>query len=245
MNTDIVPFGKYKGQPIESLAADRGYCDWLMAQDWFASRFPAIRTVIINNFAEPAETPEHNALQAKFLDGGWVSRFVVAYLGGWEALINRRLELVEEWLRDTRNRLEVLDKEGKLPYEGGTIEDTRRKLEGKFKSYERIQKDPRFTPTVTRIEFELRGADVVLCIEDRVMCVSDIYIECKPTIGDDYPAVMRQVKSFRTDYGGTPNTALLIGEGGYTGRGATLDQVRQIFKSSGITVVTLDEIPSS
>jgi hypothetical protein len=35
---DVVNFGKYRGQPIEILASDRGYCDWLMAQPWFRDR---------------------------------------------------------------------------------------------------------------------------------------------------------------------------------------------------------------
>lgn len=69
---EIIPFGKYKGQPLEVLQQDKGYCDWLMAQDWLQSRFPELRTLIINNFAEPTETPEHNALQARFLEDAFV-----------------------------------------------------------------------------------------------------------------------------------------------------------------------------
>jgi hypothetical protein len=66
--SEIVPFGKYKGQPVEVLANDRGYLDWLTAQAWFRERYAGIYTLIVNNFGEPTETPEHNALQARFLD---------------------------------------------------------------------------------------------------------------------------------------------------------------------------------
>jgi len=66
--TNIVPFGKYRGQPIEALATDRDYCDWLMGQTRFRERYGAVYTLIVNNFAEPSATPEHNALQARFLD---------------------------------------------------------------------------------------------------------------------------------------------------------------------------------
>ena len=62
--TEIVPFGRYKGQPVEALAQDKEYCEWLIAQDWFRPKFTAIHTLIINNFGVPDETPEHNALQA-------------------------------------------------------------------------------------------------------------------------------------------------------------------------------------
>jgi hypothetical protein len=75
-SSKLVPFGKYKGQPIEVLAQDRDYCDWLMEQDWFRTRFQPIYTVIVNNFGEPSETPEHNRLQAKFTDPDFRRRFV-------------------------------------------------------------------------------------------------------------------------------------------------------------------------
>jgi hypothetical protein len=64
----IVTFGKYKGQPVEALAADRQYFEWLSGQAWFRERYQNIYTLIVNNFAEPNETPEHNRLQVRFLD---------------------------------------------------------------------------------------------------------------------------------------------------------------------------------
>jgi hypothetical protein len=73
--SNIVPFGKYKGQPVEVLAADHAYCDWLTGQSWFRERYGAVYTLIVNNFAEPSETPEHNALQARFLDDDFCCGF--------------------------------------------------------------------------------------------------------------------------------------------------------------------------
>jgi len=64
----LVPFGKYKGQPVEVLAQDRDYADWLLAQAWFVQRYPQVHTLVVNNFGEPTETPEHNALQIRCLD---------------------------------------------------------------------------------------------------------------------------------------------------------------------------------
>jgi uncharacterized protein (DUF3820 family) len=66
-----IPFGKYKGQPIEVLAGDPKYADWLRQQDWFRNRFGGLYQIIINNFAEPSETPEHNRLRARLLDLGF------------------------------------------------------------------------------------------------------------------------------------------------------------------------------
>lgn len=65
---ELIPFGKYKGQPLATMASDRDYCEWLLQQSWFVERFPQIHTIVVNNFGEPSETPEHNALQIRFLD---------------------------------------------------------------------------------------------------------------------------------------------------------------------------------
>ena len=75
---NIVPFGKYKGQPVEVLANDKPYLDWLQAQDWFRQRYAGIYTLIVNNFAEASETPDHNALQVLFLEDDFCARFAAA-----------------------------------------------------------------------------------------------------------------------------------------------------------------------
>ena len=66
--TAMIPFGKYKGQPVDVLAADRDYAEWLQQQDWFRERYQSLYTIIINNFGEPDDTPEHNAMQVRFLE---------------------------------------------------------------------------------------------------------------------------------------------------------------------------------
>jgi hypothetical protein len=76
MSNEIIPFGKYKGQPVDVLMNDRPYLEWLQGQDWFRARYQNINTLIINNFREPSETPEHNKMQALFLDGKFLYQFV-------------------------------------------------------------------------------------------------------------------------------------------------------------------------
>jgi hypothetical protein len=46
----IVPFGKYKGQPVEVLASDPQYVEWLLSQSSIKVKYPDIINVIINNF---------------------------------------------------------------------------------------------------------------------------------------------------------------------------------------------------
>ena len=80
----IVLFGKYKDQPIEALAQDRPYVEWLCARPWFREKFAGLYTVIINNFQEPNETPEHNALQVLFLDDQFCARFFGVLKQDWQ-----------------------------------------------------------------------------------------------------------------------------------------------------------------
>ena len=61
-------------------------------------------------------------------------------------------------------------------------------------------------------------------------------IECKPTLGDDYPAVLRQMLANRSN-------VLLIGRGEDQGVGATFDQVQKMFGASSITVMCEHDIP--
>lgn len=76
--SDLVPFGKHKGKPVDALMDDRPYLDWLMTQGWFKERHDNIYQVVINNGQEPSETPEHNAMQIRFLNEEY--RLKVAYL---------------------------------------------------------------------------------------------------------------------------------------------------------------------
>lgn len=71
MPGEVVPFGKYKGQPVEIMAADADYCEWLTAQPWFRSRYGNVYNILISSGAEPQDSPEHNQMQARFLDSEW------------------------------------------------------------------------------------------------------------------------------------------------------------------------------
>lgn len=68
MTDQLIPFGKHKGKPVEILAEDKEYTQWLLAQPWFKTKYQNIHMVVINNFRKPADTPEHNELQVKFLN---------------------------------------------------------------------------------------------------------------------------------------------------------------------------------
>lgn len=208
MTTEIVPFGKYKGKPIEVMAQDRQYVEWVMAQGW-SHNYPQLRTLIINNFQEPSETPEHNAIQVLFLEADFCWAFAQAATPGLDGdSLCDKIFVYEpgpnEWSSDVKRFCPEL-------FAGVSV--------------------------VTR--FEQRGADVELEIsphgvDQRVYGFDAFYrIEIKPSMGDDYPAVLRQMQANKTKY-------LVLGQ--YTGIGATAAQMNAIFASSDITVVTLTDI---
>jgi hypothetical protein len=202
---DIIPFGKYKNQPMEVLAQDRAYCDWLMTQGWVAERFPALHTLIINNFAAPDETPEHNALQLRFLEAALLRK--VAY----------------------------------------AVMQVQRPNEHMFKV-------PHYLPLLASCEaarFEERGIDVRWHAAQWVPYYGGMYnhnwhhdwrtsgltfaIECKPSLGDDYPAVLRTLHSQ-----GARLCGIIVER--YTFVGGTLPQVRAFFHASGVSLLALPEL---
>lgn len=81
-----VPFGKYKGRPVEDMLADAEYMAWLEAQPWFRERFKGL---LANRDADAASrTPVHNRLQAMFLNEGYCRAFAsVADPQGWRDLL--------------------------------------------------------------------------------------------------------------------------------------------------------------
>ena len=91
---NIIPSGKYKGQPVEVLLADRQYLDWLTAQPWF--RKHNLDQVIINYGNEPSETPDHNAMQVRFLDDEFCEKFVRVIQPDIDTLAHKSLKDVQQ-----------------------------------------------------------------------------------------------------------------------------------------------------
>jgi len=117
-NLRIVPFGKYKGQPLEILAQDPGYCEWFLAQDNIKRQFPALCQIVINNFYEPNDTPEHNRLQVRFLDDTFCT--AVEQLCNWKVQkenvcnnnLNRAIESTSKILANNKfnSNYEMMDR---------------------------------------------------------------------------------------------------------------------------------------
>jgi hypothetical protein len=82
---DIVPFGKYRGQPIEVMLADADYLNWVAAQPglmrMLEDRHVAIFNLITMGAPQTDDTPEHNRLQVRFLDPQFHDGFLRAATG--------------------------------------------------------------------------------------------------------------------------------------------------------------------
>jgi hypothetical protein len=98
--------------------------------------------------------------------------------------------------------------------------------------------DSRFPSHLRRDERVMVHTRVTTC-DDVLFCV-----ECKPSLGDDYPAVLRFMKSLDMRRGVTSFKRCLVIDQ-YQGRGATLDQVRRFFGQSDITVLTVADIEAT
>ena len=116
--------------------------------------------------------------------------------------------------------------------------------EQELKETAEIAEAPVALHLVTGAVYEQRGVDVVLRFAfvhagdpplrengwpERNLLSSEI----KPSVGDDFPSVMRQMSRLGASY-------LLVGE--YNGRGAAFPQVREMFAANRQTVALMQEI---
>lgn len=177
----VVPFGRYKGRPIQETLHDKEYWEYMATQHWFREKFVTIYN-ITNSIHESEDTPEHNRIQIMFDD----QKFIIAFM---EKIIGREKAA---WHGDGDYRPEY---EVRLRIDGG---------------YGR----PSHGPPVD-------------------VCIGGIGIEIKPSVGDDYPAILRQMRA---------NGATVLLTEKYIGTGADLDQVRRFFTTASKRVVLLEEV---
>jgi len=281
-DSKLIPFGKYAGQPIEVLRNDPSYVQWLMGKDWFRNRFTAIHTLIVNNFGEPTETPEHNTLQAQFLDDGFCRKLLAKLewppvTEGARFVRERRAKHLEGALAKAEATLSELQKpswdESHAVNEAERYADNPSMAERVDRARERAAqyREKRLAtlaeaeatiahcrielaaPSVLlpeiklRREFEARGWDV--CLEASAsrpplgyLDGLTVYIELKPTLGDDFPAALRQMKANRRLPRGYDHGEMVLIFDRFTASGVTCDQMKAMFAASGFRVFTLAEI---
>lgn len=296
MANQLVPFGKYKGQPLEVLLSDTQYMTWLSEQPWVKDKYPVVQTLIINNFGEPDETPEHNGLQARFYEARYVNSFFRHVFGcGFESK-KRRLQIVidkkkqslgmlDDAMSSGRKQLSVYSED--FPelssalreineWTCGSMGDFYADLEETKKGYcddidnfsKKIEELESFYSGKTllmernyRVASEELGWDVLISLTHGARSVFDtdtnnILIELKPQVGDDFPAILRQLKNNRdrnenfihpSRLGRRVISPMYYGAEywmvytEYTGCGTSEQIMRKQFESSGFHVAREDE----
>lgn len=134
---NVIPFGKHKGEKLaDVMLTDPGWIDWASSQPWFRERFAALFAAIMNGGPRPdTPTPEHNRMQALFLDQNFAFQVYRQFL-------------------EPRPLEDMPKPEGMLA------------------------------------KFEGWGWDVLL---SHKVAHPAFAIELKPSMGDEYPAVLRRV----------------------------------------------------
>jgi hypothetical protein len=277
MSNDIIPFGKYRGKPLEAMASDRQYVEWVLTQPWFRERYKELHTIIINNFQEPSETPEHNAIQVLFLEDSYREAFIRAipniikrevseFRSSLDERYRSRQEKIDElqksltWWMD-RLRCNKEDREVSLTkssrqsspdddYYEKRIHEIETEIREKLENHEAkasAESVSKYSYSVTiqsEAAYEQKAIDAIIQFTITI-CPTDasigsmrshkktLTIEIKPNVGDDYPAILRQMLSNGADY--------LFLES-YTGIGATESQFRKVFQASGKKVVFRHEV---
>jgi len=241
----IIPFGKFKGQNIDTLVNDpefRSWCNWAINQKDINVKYSEFCQVVVNYFSPPKDTPEHNKLQNRFLDDNFC--LALGKLCNWKPMSIRRC---------VRNHEKVIDKIYKTTCDWNKINDLKSMKE--YISEPVLDEDGKeivrddFAFLKIKKVFEECGWDVIIQSDDSD-CMSDclaykdcdikidkIAIEIKPYVGDDYPAILRQMKMTQIH----PDYQCLVYEN-FNAIGATIDQLKNVFSSSGFLVFSFADI---
>lgn len=171
-NTKVVTFGKYNGKNVDTLISDSKYCEWLTAQPWFVEKYRDIYNVIINYNGEPQDTPEHNILQARFLDHEFCLK-----LGNAACCIDKQY-LEETWEVERRNKALIRKNEPIYVH----------KVIFEEKGWDVI--------IHYRGGMELNDGGCTW-----IYAYNEICVECKPIVGDDYPSILRQMRKYPVSMG--------------------------------------------
>ena len=275
--TDLVPFGKYRGRPVTDLIADRNYVEWLLAQPWFADRQRPIYNLIIGSGGpEPQDTPEHNAMQARYLDMAPCLAIARRFLLNEQQYRSIEARYRDENLTD-RQRANLVD-DGKYTM---SVNDIQFEVDGwdvMFKGSARLTGPSEIIITQKNGKDCGCVGDKSRCREHDAACLridghdqcnpplycygsSDYHyrdacrtcgdditvcVELKPTIGDDFPSILRSVvKRYeravarRTWESGQE---IVVVTDRITPSSVSVDQVRAMFQSRSVHLFTSDEL---
>lgn len=286
-----MPIGKYRGKSVLEAVQDRNYIEWLLQQPWFKERHPKVHiniTSIINNsgMISDVKTPEHNKLQAMFLEDeeDVLKKLIKSY--DWTVPCNNlkreRLKAVSvlSWLKSI-DLTQSTEKDGYFTKEAR--EKAPRLLSELIKKYQNLDSGTVIYNLAADAEVPLGRffADCLVSVKVRnihtfkhsdgnghtehtffqqlgylgisskppeyiayeQVDVLKWYIELKPTVGDDYPHILRKVRQVQAELGrGSFNEmSYVVVTESYSGS-VSLAAVRKMFKTAGVEFLLLSDI---
>jgi hypothetical protein len=218
--SNVIPFGKYKGYTVAQVAnKDRQYLGWLSNQPDLSNKWPSIFDEIQGLRApDDSATPEHNRLQARFLDRALVNRLIRHHYGP---------QVFEAWKQGHAYNYRKLAP----PNPDITTLDQWMTAYGAAWA------------NTYRVEFEVIG-DVLIIGRNPDGEKHGTIVELKPQIGDDYPNVLRQALRqeavARRSRNGKYWVTVIYEQ--CRSAAVTNDQIRQIFNASGIGFGSLEMV---
>jgi|LSQX01.1.fsa_nt_gb hypothetical protein len=241
---ELVPFGKFKGQPIERLFEDQSYVKWISEQDGIRQRYPQFYNLVINNFTSvPVDTPEHNEMQIKFLKRE--HRLKLTYLLDENFLKYDTSHCLNE-LKKLYFRMKDNSSESRdilYQYGGSSIKQFKEGISWLKEDTQLLYDDG--------ANFEVKGSDVEFECEygyNIVCCFNESYsdwinrnrkrldfskchkyrIELKPVISNDFPSVLREMKLHKSNI-------LIIKD--FSCSNISFDDVVSYFDTAGIKLI--------
>lgn len=252
----VVTFGKYKDKSVLELMKDTSYVEWLKLQSWFPKQ--PIYNIVVNQTLSTVQskTPEHNKMQNKFLDKDNVAKFISKICNG------QNLHNVNTMFKDEKF-IKYCGKQQALPQYVPCTNRTSIMFEDKFNWDVTINYEDGNSVDLT----PLLEIDPLLMNQYKIKYDKttnsfwvDVYryehlfcLELKPSLGDDYPCVLRKMKTQieltkqhkknlpgdKFEYS-TQIYVLLVGS--FSSESATKSQLKEIFLQSSIRVLFTDEV---
>ncbi len=263
----IVPFGKYKGQPITSLINDTKYLEWCKLQEWF-QKFPVVYNICVNQTITTndtgSKTPEHNKLQNLFLERKFNIEFINhLYRFDKSITLLQKLYCDEEYYLycgDQKFNFNDYGLENSLitpifetifnwdvclllgKYSGGGMKSNGNNitLKSVYNSENMVIYEKLFN-NIKHIEWSYTRNDCWYSFADKTI---SLYIEIKPLMGDDYPNVLRKM-SIQIKLTNDKNGLYILFVSKFSSSSTTTEQLVAIFKQSNIIIVFIDDMYSS
>lgn len=169
MELPLVPFGKYKGKPVTELLKDKSTLDYYN-DNRILQKYPAIYNIVVNQTITTgntnAKTPEHNSLQNLFIEQKNINTFIHH--------IYRKFP----WKRNIDGGYSKFEAEYNWDVK---IHDIT------FDKYKITCKCPEEDACECKGEYEDN--------DENPYNLSNLYIEIKPEVGDDYPCILRKMST--------------------------------------------------